>query len=255
MATIEIKVPDIGGIDTVPVIEVLVAVGDTVAKDQGLVTLESDKATMEVPSPAAGVVRALTVKLGDTVSEGQVIAELDVDAAAAAPPAGDTPRRPFPDDAPTRSAAFSAAAPVPPAPARADAPAAPQAASGSGRTPDITCRMLVLGAGPGGYTAAFRAADLGLDTVLVERYPSLGGVCPAVCACWTMAAARSLGTPRATIMRRRNSSSRAGSLGRGCQLVVDLSREVYTSSMPRWLTKISVPPPAFFSRRVRYRSS
>ena len=177
MATIEIKVPDIGGIDTVPVIEMLVAVGDTVAKDQGLVTLESDKATMEVPSPAAGVVRALTVKLGDTVSEGQVIAELDVDAAAAAPPAGDTPRRPFPDDAPTRSAAFSAAAPVPPAPARADAPAAPQAASGSGRTPDITCRMLVLGAGPGGYTAAFRAADLGLDTVLVERYPSLGGVC------------------------------------------------------------------------------
>ena len=87
MATIEVKVPDIGGYDDVPVIEVLVAVGDSVARDQGLVTLESDKATMEVPSPAAGVVRELKVKLGDKLAEGSVVAILETEAADAAPPA------------------------------------------------------------------------------------------------------------------------------------------------------------------------
>ncbi len=162
--SIEVKVPDIGDFEHIPVIELLVAVGDTVAKDQGLVTLESDKATMEVPSSAAGVVKELRVKLGDAVSEGSVIAVLETaEAAALAAPAA----APGPAPAPSASAP---AAPAAPASARV-------AAVASGRKADVECRMLVLGAGPGGYTAAFRSADLGLDTVLVERYPSLGGVC------------------------------------------------------------------------------
>ena len=165
MATIEVKVPDIGDYDGVPVIELLVAVGDTVAKDQGLVTLESDKATMEVPSPAAGVVRELKVKLGDSVAEGAVIAILESDVAAAEPAAKAAAAAPASPAAPPVAAAAPAAAP------------GPQAAASSGRKADVECRLLVLGAGPGGYTAAFRAADLGLDTVLVERYPQLGGVC------------------------------------------------------------------------------
>ena len=165
--SIEVKVPDIGDFEHIPVIELLVAVGDTVAKDQGLVTLESDKATMEVPSSAAGVVKELRVKLGDAVSEGSVIAVLEAaDGAAAAPAAA-------PVSAPAPAATPAAA----PAPAPASAAPAPAAAAATGRKADIECRMLVLGAGPGGYTAAFRSADLGLDTVLVERYPSLGGVC------------------------------------------------------------------------------
>src|SRR5688500_2678508 len=166
---IEIKVPDIGGYSDVPVIEVLVAVGDTVARDQGLVTLESDKATMEVPSTAAGTVKELRVKVGDTLSEGAVVAVLEAQNARA--PAQS------PGQAPARSAAEEPVSP-PIAPSLAKpAEPAPQAASSSGRKPDIECAMVVLGAGPGGYTAAFRAADLGLDTVLVERYPVLGGVC------------------------------------------------------------------------------
>jgi dihydrolipoamide dehydrogenase len=164
MTTIEVKVPDIGDFEGIPVIEILVKPGDTVAKDQGLVTLESDKATMEVPSSAAGVVKELKVKLGDMVSEGSVIAVLEsADAASASAPAAAAPAAPAP----------AQPAPAQPAPVQA----APVAAASSGRKADIECRMLVLGAGPGGYTAAFRSADLGLDTVLVERYPSLGGVC------------------------------------------------------------------------------
>ncbi|KRD75806.1 dihydrolipoyl dehydrogenase [Lysobacter sp. Root983] len=168
MATIEVKVPDIGGYDDVPVIELLVAVGDTVKKDQGLVTLESDKATMEVPSSADGVVKSISVKLGDKVAEGTVIAVLEAagESEAKAAPAAAAP-------APAKAAEAA------PAPAVAAAPAtpAPSAAASSGRKADVECRMLVLGSGPGGYTAAFRAADLGLDTVLVERYATLGGVC------------------------------------------------------------------------------
>jgi dihydrolipoamide dehydrogenase len=185
--TIEVKVPDIGGYDDVPVIEVLVAVGDTVAKDQGLVTLESDKATMEVPSSAAGVVRELKVKVGDAVSEGAVIAVLEGDAAGA-----EAPAKPA---APAAAASAPAIAPAATAPSPRPSPAsgrgsdvaagavpaaasnAPQAASASGRKADIECALVVLGAGPGGYSAAFRAADLGMDTVLVERYAILGGVC------------------------------------------------------------------------------
>ncbi len=171
MADIESKVPDIGGHGDVPVIELLVAVGDTVKKDQGLVTLESDKATMEVPAIADGVVKALKVTLGDKVSEGSVIAIID-GAASPLPLAGEV-------DA--RSAAGegkAAAPPSQPSPASGGrSESAPQAASASGRKADLECAMVVIGAGPGGYTAAFRSADLGLDTVLIERYASLGGVC------------------------------------------------------------------------------
>ncbi|WP_164147127.1 dihydrolipoyl dehydrogenase [Stenotrophomonas maltophilia] len=169
MATIEVKVPDIGDYSDVPVIEVLVAVGDTVKKDQGLVTLESDKATLEVPSSAAGVVKEIKVKLGDTLSEGAVVVLLDA--------AGDT-------EAPAKAAAPAPAAaapaskpPVTPSHRAPAEPAAPKPALSSGKPADIECEMVVLGSGPGGYTAAFRAADVGLDTVLVERYASLGGVC------------------------------------------------------------------------------
>lgn len=169
MATIEVKVPDIGDYSDVPVIEVLVAVGDTVKKDQGLVTLESDKATLEVPSSAAGVVKEIKVKLGDTLSEGAVVVLLDAEGAAEAP-------------AKAAASAPAAAAPASKPPVtpshRAPAePAAPKPALSSGKPADIECEMVVLGSGPGGYTAAFRAADVGLDTVLVERYASLGGVC------------------------------------------------------------------------------
>lgn len=177
---IEVKVPDIGGYDDVPVIELLVAVGDTVKKDQGLVTLESDKATMEVPSSADGVVKSISVKIGDKVSEGAVIAILEAEGA------GEAPKQASSQPAADNSEAAAAAAPKPAAaapvaaaaaPATASSAPAPTAAAASGRKADVECRMLVLGSGPGGYTAAFRAADLGLDTVLVERYASLGGVC------------------------------------------------------------------------------
>ena len=187
---IEVKVPDIGDFDAVPVIELLVAVGDAVKLDQGLVTLESDKATMEVPSSAAGVIKELRVKVGDEVAEGAVIAVLEAEGesddtsapetaespAAKAPPAGSsapsaTPKAPA-------DAGKNADKPASNAAATATPPAnAPKPAPGSGRQADVECAMLVLGAGPGGYTAAFRAADLGLDTVLVERYERLGGVC------------------------------------------------------------------------------
>jgi len=170
MAVIEVKVPDIGDYSDVPVIEVLVAVGDTVKKDQGLVTLESDKATLEVPSAAAGVIKELKVKLGDTLSEGAVIALLETaDAAAGATPAA--------APAPAKAEAPASKPPVAPSHRAPAEPPAPKPALASGKPADIDCKMVVLGAGPGGYTAAFRAADLGLDTVLIERYASLGGVC------------------------------------------------------------------------------
>lgn len=159
MAEIEIKVPDIGGHGSVPVIEMLVSVGDVVKKDQGLVTLESDKATMEVPATADGVIKALKVKLGDSVAEGAVIAVLETAAAA-------------PAEAKPVSAQVAA-----PAVTLEPALPAPQPATSSGRKADIECALVVIGAGPGGYTAAFRAADLGLDVVLVERHAALGGVC------------------------------------------------------------------------------
>jgi dihydrolipoamide dehydrogenase len=159
---IDVKVPDIGDFTDIPVIEILVKVGDTIKKEDSLVSLESDKATMEVPSTHAGVVKELKVKLGDKVSMGTVVLVLDAAeaAAAAAPP-------PSPKEDTAKAA--------PPQAPVAAAKAAP-AGSYTGKV-DVTCEMLVLGAGPGGYSAAFRAADLGMKTVIVERYAQLGGVC------------------------------------------------------------------------------
>jgi len=180
---IEVKVPDIGDFKDVPVIEVLVKPGDTVAAEDSLVTLESDKATMDVPSPAAGVVRDLKVKLGDKVSEGNLILTLEAaDDAAAKPapaaasksPSSAAPPKPGPGSAPSSAGAPAAKAAA--TPSGAAAAPAPAAATYSGSV-DLECEMLVLGSGPGGYSAAFRAADLGMKTVLVERYPTLGGVC------------------------------------------------------------------------------
>ncbi|PRE89756.1 dihydrolipoyl dehydrogenase [Burkholderia gladioli] len=166
MSLIEVKVPDIGDFKEIPVIEVLVKAGDMVEKEQSLVTLESDKATMDVPSSEAGVVKEVKVKVGDNVSEGTLIVVLE-GSADAAKPAEKAP------EAPAAKPAEKAAE----KPAEKAAPAAaPQAGSYSGSA-DIECDMLVLGSGPGGYSAAFRAADLGMKTVLVERYPVLGGVC------------------------------------------------------------------------------
>ncbi|CAM0997552.1 dihydrolipoyl dehydrogenase [Rhodanobacter sp. Root179] len=173
--TIEIKVPDIGGHDNVPVIEVLVKAGDTVAKEQSLITLESDKATMEIPSSAAGVIKEVKLKVGDEVSEGAVIAVVEVAGETAAAPAA---KAEAPEAAAPTPAAVPAATPPQPSPAsRGGSESAPKAAAASGRKADIECKLVVLGSGPGGYSAAFRAADLGVDTVLVERYDSLGGVC------------------------------------------------------------------------------
>ena len=165
MSIIEIKVPDIGDFKEVEVIELLVKPGDTIKPEQSLITVESDKASMEIPASAGGVVKELKVKLGDKVAEGSVVLMLetaDAGAASAVPAAG------APAAAPAPAAAVPAAATA--------AVAGPAAASFSG-TADIECDTLVLGAGPGGYTAAFRAADLGQKVVLVERYPTLGGVC------------------------------------------------------------------------------
>ncbi|WP_374326957.1 dihydrolipoyl dehydrogenase [Azonexus sp.] len=150
---VEVKVPDIGDFDSVPVIDLFVKVGDTIKVDDAIVTLESDKATMDVPSPVAGTVKEVLVQLGAKVSEGTLLIKVEAGAAATAAPA-------------PAAAAAPAAATV----------AAPTAAAHAGSA-DIECDMLVLGGGPGGYSAAFRAADLGLKTVIVERYSTLGGVC------------------------------------------------------------------------------
>ncbi len=178
MSTIEIKVPDIGDFAEVEIIEVLVAAGDTIGAEQSLITVESDKASMEIPSSAAGVVREIKVRVGDKVSEGSLILLLEAaDAGAADRPAA-APSSKAAADAPVAPPASQAAAakPAPAAAKTASVDAVTPAAAFSGE-PDLRCAMLVLGAGPGGYSAAFRAADLGLATVLVERYPSLGGVC------------------------------------------------------------------------------
>jgi dihydrolipoamide dehydrogenase len=151
--TIDVRVPDIGDFKDVPVIEVHVKAGDAVKAEDPLITLESDKATMDVPSPVAGKVAELKVKVGDKVSEGSLIVTMSTGVAGAA--------------APAPTAAAPTAAPPTPAPA----------AASYGGGADLECEMLVLGAGPGGYSAAFRSADLGMKTILVERYATLGGVC------------------------------------------------------------------------------
>src|SRR5437763_7233300 len=152
MASNEVKVPDIGDFKNVEVIEILVKPGDAVAKEQSLVTLESDKATMEIPSPGAGVVKEVRIKVGDKVSQGSPILLLESSGA----------QQPAEKEAPK--------APARPTPG----PSAPPVPAVKG---EVDCDVVVIGAGPGGYSAAFRAADLGLKTVLVERYPTLGGVC------------------------------------------------------------------------------
>ena len=163
MALIDVQVPDIGDFDEVAVIEVLVNVGDTVAVDQSLVTVESDKASMEIPSSQAGVVKAMTVKLGDKVTKGSVLLQVEAQVDAAIPAAAAT-------------AAHTTAAPE----AKAAVPAAVAArapAVAVDAPSDTDCDLLVLGGGPGGYSAAFRAADLGLKVIVVERYATIGGVC------------------------------------------------------------------------------
>jgi len=154
MSLIEVKVPDIGDFAEVPIIDLFVKVGDSIKVDDAICTLESDKATMDVPSPVAGVVKEVLVALGAKVGEGALLIKVETGAAAAAP---------------APQAAAPAAAPAAPI-------AAPVAASHAGGA-DLECEMLVLGAGPGGYSAAFRSADLGMKTIIVERYATLGGVC------------------------------------------------------------------------------
>ncbi len=160
---VEVIVPDIGNFDSVDVIEVLVKVGDTIAKEDSLITLESDKASMDIPSSDAGVVKEIKIKVGDKVAKGTLILVLEAEAGAKATTANtETPK--------AEPAAPPKSAPASPS-VRAPTPAAPQGDN------DITCEVVVLGSGPGGYTAAFRAADLGKKVVLIERYSTLGGVC------------------------------------------------------------------------------
>ncbi|MCB5207603.1 dihydrolipoyl dehydrogenase [Methylovorus mays] len=158
----EVFVPDIGNFDSVDVIEVLVKVGDVIAKEDALVTLESDKASMDIPSSHAGTVKEVKIKVGDKVAKGSLILLVETSAAEAAPATASAPAPAAPAPAPTQAAAPAAPAPV--------------AAAPSGNN-DIDTEVVVLGSGPGGYTAAFRAADLGKKVVLIERYSTLGGVC------------------------------------------------------------------------------
>ncbi|MBU4423127.1 MAG: dihydrolipoyl dehydrogenase [Gammaproteobacteria bacterium] len=160
MAVIDIQVPDIGDFAEVGVIEVLVQPGDTIKAEQSLVTVESDKASMEIPSSHAGVVKELKVKLGDKIAEGSVLLTLETAQAAA----------------PAAAPAVLEQKPAPAPAAQAQAAIKTEAKSFAGSA-DLECDVLVLGGGPGGYSAAFRAADLGLKVVLVERYAQLGGVC------------------------------------------------------------------------------
>ena len=185
MTTKEIAIPDIGDFKDVPIIEMLVKVGDTVAKEQSLITVESDKATMEIPSPEAGVIVSLTVKLGDTVNTGTVLGSIETaagdGAGANAPtvPAAAPAAAPAAMPAASPAAAASAPTPAPGASASGGSAGAAPAAAPASTIPrgDLHAEVLVLGAGPGGYTAAFRCADLGKKVVLVERYATLGGVC------------------------------------------------------------------------------
>ncbi|HEY0822915.1 MAG TPA: dihydrolipoyl dehydrogenase [Ramlibacter sp.] len=170
MAQTEVKVPDIGDFESVSVIEVLVKPGDTIKAEQSLVTVESDKASMEIPSSHAGVVKELKVKVGDKVAEGSVLAVVETTGAAS----------PSPQPSPQAGEGAKPASPPSPGPAgegRGEGARAPLPSGSYNGGVDLECEMLVLGAGPGGYSAAFRAADLGMKTVLVERYATLGGVC------------------------------------------------------------------------------
>jgi dihydrolipoamide dehydrogenase len=168
--SIAITVPDIGDFAEVEVIELMVKVGDTVAKEQSLITVESDKASMEIPSSFAGVIESLTVKVGDKVKMGTVLGALTGASAS-------TTVRPEPVEGPASTAPSVSTSSTRTDLNTAPAPQAAPFAGTSGTNVDLSCDVLVLGAGPGGYSAAFRAADLGLNVVMVERYASLGGVC------------------------------------------------------------------------------
>jgi dihydrolipoamide dehydrogenase len=164
---VEVIVPDIGNFDSVDVIEVLVKVGDTVAKEDSLITLESDKASMDIPSSDAGVVKEIKVKVGDKIAKGSPILVLEAEAGSATQkeaPKADTPKAEAASATPESQPAVSAPTPT----------ATSAALQGDN---DVTSEVVVLGSGPGGYTAAFRAADLGKKVVLIERYSTLGGVC------------------------------------------------------------------------------
>jgi dihydrolipoamide dehydrogenase len=168
MSMIEVTVPDIGDFKEVEIIELMVKAGDTIKVDQSLITVESDKASMEIPSSHAGVIKEMKVRVGDKVAMGSLLLLLETaDAASAASASAAAAPAPAP---------AAVAAPVAVATAPAAASAAAPIAAYSGKV-DAECDMLVLGAGPGGYSAAFRSADLGMATVLVERYAALGGVC------------------------------------------------------------------------------
>ena len=152
MSEKDLLLPDIGEFDNVEVIEIHVAVGDSVKVEDPLLTLESDKATMDIPSPFAGTIKQLSVAVGDKISEGSKLGSLETATAKSA-------------TAPAKTAAAPAAK------------AEPKESAAAASSADLNTEVVVLGAGPGGYTAAFRAADLGKKVVLIERYPALGGVC------------------------------------------------------------------------------
>ena len=174
MSVVEVKVPDIGDFKEVAVIELLVKPGDTIKAEQSLVTVESDKASMEIPSSHAGVVKELKVKLGDKINEGSVLLTLEAAGVASTAPQPSPQRG---EASPSRrEGATSSPAPAPAGAGRGEGGPASAASSYTGSA-DLECDMLVLGSGPGGYSAAFRAADLGMKVVLVERYAALGGVC------------------------------------------------------------------------------
>lgn len=192
MSRLEVRVPDLGGAQGVDVVEVLVAPGAIVAREQPLVTLSSDKASMDIPSPAAGRVSEIQVKAGDKVDEGAPLLVLETEAESAGAAPATQAETAAAETATALGAAVPADASAPdaaPAPAIAEAPAQPPSSAAEAAPhvakpvrserpgADQGCDLLVLGGGPGGYTAAFRAADLGLDVVLVERFPELGGVC------------------------------------------------------------------------------
>ncbi len=188
---IDIPIPDIGDFDTVDVIEVLVAVGDTVKAEQSLITVESDKSSMEIPSSQSGVVKAVLVKIGDKVKQGSVILQLEASEGAAAAiglAAGSLGLSPAAASVGAHPASQASASAPPAAQVSHSASTGAAGSSASNASPALTIAkydgkvdskfdLLVLGAGPGGYSAAFRAADLGLNVVLVERYSTLGGVC------------------------------------------------------------------------------
>jgi dihydrolipoamide dehydrogenase len=170
----EIRIPDIGDFQEVPVIELLVKPGETVEKETSLITLETDKATMEIPAPQAGIVKEMKVKIGDKVSEGTIILVLETAAESAEPT---SPAEPIETPVPSFAPAPEKSETRHDSPTGASSGPAPPGSSPDVSRGDIHADIVVLGAGPGGYTAAFRAADLGKKVVLIERYPALGGVC------------------------------------------------------------------------------